>query len=88
MILTPQQDDLVRALRHGPLTTGQCRTKLGIGMPATRVWELKHKGFDIRTETIKVKTRRPGQKARIAKYHLISEPGNQSAEQEQDSKAA
>ena len=63
--------DLLAALKRGPLTTGEIRGKLGIGMPATRVYELKQEGHEIVTERVTVKTRRGV--SRVARYRLVKE---------------
>lgn len=68
-----QCERLLSALRQGPLTTGEIRGGLGIGMPATRVFELKQAGYDIRTEPVKV-ANRFGQSTRVARYTLIDTP--------------
>ena len=67
--MTPQCEELLDALRQRPLTTGEIRNQLGIGMPATRVFELRELGHNIKTETVEVRTRR-GKAARVARYTL------------------
>lgn len=63
--------DLLAALKKRPLTTGEIRSQLGIGMPATRVFELKEAGHTIITERVQVRTRRG--MSRVARYRLVKE---------------
>ncbi len=71
-----QCNRLLDALQNGPLTTGEIRTRLGIGMPATRVFELKRAGYRIESEMVKVPNRF-GQSSRVARYTLIDTPAEQ-----------
>ncbi|SFD67294.1 Helix-turn-helix domain-containing protein [Thiohalospira halophila DSM 15071] len=76
-----QTTDLLHALQEGPLTTGEIRAELGIGMPATRVFELRERGHTVITETVEVRTRRGA--SRVARYRLIEEaPAEQAAQEE------
>jgi hypothetical protein len=68
--MKPQCEELLQALRLHPMTTGEIRSVLGIGMPATRVFELRELGHPIVTENIQVPTRH-GKPARVARYSLV-----------------
>lgn len=68
-----QRQRLLAALAKRPLTTGEIRRRLGIGMPATRVFELKGMGCRIDTEMVPVRTRYNGD-TKIARYHLVRAP--------------
>ena len=63
-----QRQLLLAELRKGPMTTGEIRRRLGIGMPATRVFELRDDGHEIVTEMVGVRTRRGT--SRVARYTL------------------
>lgn len=67
--MKPQCQQLLEALQQGPLTTKQIRDRLGIGMPATRVYELRHAGHPIARETVTVRNRH-GKPCRVARYRL------------------
>lgn len=71
-----QCDRLLNALRKGPLTTGQIRERLGIGMPATRIFELKQQSHTITTLRVEVRNRFGGI-SRVAKYMLVEEAKGQ-----------
>lgn len=62
-----QRDRLLEALKRGDMTTGEIREQLGIGMPATRVFELRAQGEDITTHRVEVRNRF-GELARVAQY--------------------
>ncbi|MDQ2069281.1 helix-turn-helix domain-containing protein [Natronospira bacteriovora] len=64
-----QCEVLLKALKRGPMTTKQIRDTLGIGMPATRVFDLKQAGYDIVSKRKKVKTRYG--KTQVAEYHYL-----------------
>lgn len=66
-----QNDLLLRALRHGPLTGLQILDQLGIARAAARVYELRQAGHDIRSTPIEVTNRR-GEACRVALYSLHS----------------
>lgn len=68
MSLSTQRDRLLAALKRRPMTTAEIREQLGIGMPATRVYELRHEGEDIETEKVEVRNRF-GELSRVARYH-------------------
>lgn len=69
--MTNQQYRLLIALRRGPCTTGYCRNVLGIGDPATRVFELKEDGWNVDTDMVEVRApKNPDGKARVAEYSL------------------
>lgn len=72
--MKPQCDQLLRSLKRGPMTTGEIRSKLGISMPATRIFELKEEGHNIVTELTFVRNRY-GDHVRVARYRLIRNAG-------------
>ncbi len=68
--LAGQRKMLLNALQHGPMTTGEIRNELGIGMPATRIFELRDMGYKIRKEMVEV-VNRIGQTVKVARYTLV-----------------
>lgn len=76
--MKPQTEKLLEALRKGPLTTKQIRDRLGIGMPATRIFELRQAGYTIASKRVEVKNR-GGQTCQVAQYRLIDEQEKQAA---------
>lgn len=76
-----QRDRLLKALQKRSMTTNEIRITLGIGMPATRVFELKEEGYDIATEMVPV-INRFGEEVRVAKYSYrgkIAKPAEKMA---------
>lgn len=72
-----QQSRMLHALRKAPVRTGYARNVLGIGDPATRVFELKQQGWKIDTEMVEVRApRNVGGTAWVAEYTLPDTPGN------------
>lgn len=63
---------LLEALRKRSMTTKQIRDELGIGMPATRVHELRGAGYCIETDRVSV-ANRFGETCRAAQYTLIED---------------
>lgn len=55
--MKPQTEKLLEALRRGAMTTKQIRDQLGIGMPATRIFELREAGYQILSKPATVKNR-------------------------------
>jgi hypothetical protein len=60
------------ALRRKALTHRDALTECGIARLAARVHDLRHMGYDIHSELVRVNTR-AGQ-ARVARYVLLREP--------------
>ncbi|MBK8814865.1 MAG: helix-turn-helix domain-containing protein [Methylococcaceae bacterium] len=56
----------------GSITTIQARDELDIMSPATRVMELRDKGYNIVTELITIDTVK-GRHSKVAKYILLSD---------------
>ena len=71
LIKNPSQcEELLNYLRkHQSITAFQCYDRLGITQPAARVFELKEKGYDIRTERCQKKNKK-GKIIRFVKYYL------------------
>ncbi len=63
-----QRDALLAALKKQRMTTEQIRNQLHIGMPATRIFELKQAGHKIKSELITVNTHFG--ETRVARYTL------------------
>lgn len=74
-----QRMRLLYALRSGPLTTFEARTRLNITMPAARVSELRDMGYQIFTERISVCDENGRQHHRVARYVLIRECSQEKA---------
>lgn len=72
-----QCEVLLKALKRGPMTTKQIRDSLGIGMPATRIFELRAEGHVIEKEMVRVRTRDGC--ASVAKYTLVEEHQGRAA---------
>lgn len=72
-----QCEVLLAELKKGPMTTKQIRDHLGIGMPATRVFDLKQAGYEIVSKRKKVRTRYGH--TQVAEYHYL---GRKPATQE------
>jgi hypothetical protein len=66
-----QTEDLLNALKKGPLTALQILEQLGIARASARVFDLRHDGWDVRSQMIVVKNRR-GDDCRVALYTLAS----------------
>lgn len=66
--MKPQCVEVLSALRRRPLTTNEIRA-LGIGVPQTRIFELREAGYPIRTDLVQVRTRRGT--SRVARYTLL-----------------
>ena len=56
---------------HGSITDRQA-TRLGIRRLASRIWDLKHAGFKIKSELIKVKNR-DGSYSHVGKYSFLKQ---------------
>ena len=65
-----QRCRLLAALRQGPVTTLEARRELDILMPATRVFELRHKGYNIVTTWVFKRTD-AGVEHKVARYALL-----------------
>lgn len=63
-----QREALLDALQKQPMNTEQIRRQLHIGMPATRIFELKEMGHKISKQLIKVRTQYGSTK--VARYTL------------------
>lgn len=48
-ITKDQQQRLLNALRHGPVTAQEARERLNVPAIAARIYELRHQGFQITT---------------------------------------
>lgn len=55
-------------LEHRPLTAKQASSRYGIERLAARICELRGQGYDVRTQLVKVRTRRG--ETRVARYSL------------------
>ena len=60
--------------KHGAITQMQAYLDIGCWRLASRICDLKKRGYLIRTETVYVKNRY-GEKVPVAKYSLIEEMG-------------
>ena len=67
-----QRERLLDALRQRPMTTLEIRGQLDILMPATRVFELRERGFNIVTNRVVANTQHNRHK--VALYALL--PGD------------
>jgi len=63
-----QREALLAALKKRRMTTEQIRSQLHIGMPATRIFELKQDGHKIKSELIKINTHYG--ETKVARYTL------------------
>lgn len=72
---TSQCERIVEYMRkHGAITQMQAYLDIGCWRLASRICDLKKRGYLIRTETVYVKNRY-GEKVPVAKYSLIEEMG-------------
>jgi hypothetical protein len=67
-----QNEQVLDALRRGPLTPLEALADFGIMRLGARVWELNQEGHRIETELVEVQCR-GGRKTRVAKYQLVEE---------------
>ena len=72
-----QRRRAIDLLRTGPKSTIQLRRDGDIMMPAARIFELKHRGFDILKHWVQEATD-CGKLHRVALYVLIRETGGQA----------
>ena len=66
-----QCENLLKALRAGPVTSLQALDRLGIARAAARVFDLRAQGFDVQKTMIVVKNRH-GDDCRVAQYSLAT----------------
>jgi hypothetical protein len=66
--MKPQCATVLSELRRRSLTTNEIRA-LGIGVPQTRIFELRAAGYPIRTDLVEVPARHGV--ARVARYTLL-----------------
>ena len=52
---------------HGSITENQAMRRLGVGRLASRIFDMKQLGYDIKKETIKVRCR-DGSASYVARY--------------------
>lgn len=62
---------LLEALKRRPLTALEILQDLGIARASARVFDLRHEGWDVRTQMIAVTNRR-GEPCHVALYTLAS----------------
>jgi hypothetical protein len=71
MLCDDQNRRLLDALRHGPITSLQALDQLGIARASARVFDLRERGYDIRSRAVVVRNRF-GQTCRVAEYQLAT----------------
>ena len=72
-----QQEAIINLLEDGKVHSSlEMRNELFIMMPATRIFELKEDGFDIKSEPMPCKPKDPNSK-KIAWYRLMPEEPKQ-----------
>lgn len=64
-----QCDQVLAALRRGPMTASDARKHLGIDRLAARVFDLRQDGWDITSRLVTVHNRH-GEPCRVARYTL------------------
>lgn len=62
-----QTDQVLEALKQGPLTALSALTLLGVGRLAARVWDLRQDGENIQSKMVTV-TKADGSKAKVKMY--------------------
>lgn len=68
-----QRNRLLDALRCGPVSTLEARRNLEVLMPATRIFELRDKGYGIATLRV-IQETEAGIEHNVARYVLVAEP--------------
>ena len=69
-----QRERFLRALRLGTVNTFDARDRLGILMPAARIFELRALGYEIDVDYRRAVDRDGVEHDRIAHYSLLSSP--------------
>lgn len=73
MLRVTQTDLILQHLRRrGTITQREADDRYGITRLGARIYDLKHRGFDIRREMVPVMTRY-GETTHVAQYYLVQE---------------